>query len=104
MKKTLCFILAALPGALLLTLSLTSCGSKHPPVQAAATPPVATTAGRFVLTLQQSYSDPEAYGKERHVYTLTDSQTGQVWVGVSGIGISELGSHQSGKVTVEDER
>lgn len=59
---------------------------------------------RFKVERVQLVKDDIAYGNYRGVYVITDSKTGQEFVGVSGIGITELGSHTSGKVTHEDER
>ena len=54
------------------------------------------------------FSDSSAYGEQRCTYMVKYTPTGQTFIGVSGIGISELGNHtvQSGKnrVTREDER
>ena len=52
--------------------------------------------------------DDTAYGNTRSVYIITDKETGQQWIGVSGVGVSERGSHMvpAGKtmVVVGDER
>ena len=48
---------------------------------------------RFVVEKVQTVRDDFAYDGYRGVYFITDTSTGQKWVGVSGIGISELGSH-----------
>lgn len=37
-------------------------------------------------------------------YIITDTKTGTEYIGVSGIGITETGSHQAGKARVADER
>lgn len=64
--------------------------------------------GRFAVQRVGVFSDDLAYGNRRGIYLITDSETGAQFVGVSGVGISELGSHttRSGKttVTVDDER
>jgi hypothetical protein len=49
-------------------------------------------------------ADTLAYGGARGVYVIRDAQTGREFIGVSGVGIAETGSHQSGKTTVRDER
>lgn len=59
---------------------------------------------RFVVARIQVFDDTLAYGGTRAVYIITDSKTSTEYVGVSGIGISELGSHRSGKSTISDER
>lgn len=59
---------------------------------------------RVTVTRMSTFSDSLAYNNERGVYLIRDNQTGQEFIGISGIGISELGSHRSGKVTVGDER
>lgn len=64
--------------------------------------------GRFTVQFVGAFSDELAYHERRGIYVITDSKTGQEFVGVSGIGISELGAHSSmaGKipVSVQDER
>lgn len=60
---------------------------------------------RFTLVRVTEFSDSFAYHDKRAAYILTDKQTGAQFVGVSGIGIVELGSHKAGKNNhVEDER
>jgi hypothetical protein len=59
---------------------------------------------RFTIVRVARFGDSMAYNQERGIYILTDAKTGQEYVGISGIGVSELGSHKSGKSTVTDER
>ena len=77
--------------------------------------PVALTSGqagvpvqvsqRFTVVRQQVFNDDIAYGNERGIYVITDTKTGIEYFGVSGVGISELGRHSSGKnSTSPDER
>jgi hypothetical protein len=69
--------------------------------------PVAeATAGRFTVTRVQVVGDSLPYGDKRGVYVIVDTLTGAEYVGVSGVGITELGSHASsgGKTTTRDER
>lgn len=61
-------------------------------------------SGRFKLERVQVVHDSLAYDDERGIYLLTDTQTGQEFVGISGIGISVLGRHSAGKTTLSDER
>ena len=52
-----------------------------------------------------TFRDDLAYDSRRGIYVLTEKSTGREWVGISGIGISELGSHTCGKGCVTgDER
>lgn len=60
--------------------------------------------GRFELRRVQTVADGLAYDNERGIYLLIDRETGREYVGVSGIGIAELGRHQVGKGSIEDER
>jgi hypothetical protein len=58
-----------------------------------------------VLKLQELvFKDTLAYGDQRGLYIIKDTKTNIEYIGVSGIGIAEVGSHQSGKVSVRDER
>ena len=51
------------------------------------------------------FYDSLAYGDKRGVYIITDKQTGKEYIGVSGVGITETGSHSCGKgCTSQDER
>lgn len=60
--------------------------------------------GRFKVERIGVFADGLAYDGKRGIYVITDTTTGQEFVGISGIGISELGSHQAGKARVSDER
>lgn len=55
-----------------------------------------TTNGSFVVERVAVFEDDTAYNKKRGIYLIT-APDGQQWVGVSGIGISERGSHAAGK-------
>lgn len=70
--------------------------------------PMAVESGaasyRFEVTRVGTFKDRLAYGDVRGVYLVRDRETGAEFVGVSGVGISELGSHASGETTVRDER
>lgn len=50
------------------------------------------------------FRDEIAYGNTRGVYLITDHETGAEFIGVSGVGIAETGSHSAGKSRVSDER
>lgn len=54
------------------------------------------------------FEDDLAYNNRRGIYIITDHKTKKSYLGISGIGISEVGSHlvSNGKVTtiVKDER
>lgn len=59
---------------------------------------------RFSVSRVGVFKDDIAYDGRRGVYVMIDNKTGQEFVGVSGIGISELGSHSAGKSMIRDER
>jgi hypothetical protein len=61
-------------------------------------------SGRFDVQRADVFRDDLAYADKRGIYILTDRETGKEYVGISGIGISELGSHKAGKSTRSDER
>ena len=54
------------------------------------------------------FKDDLAYNERRGVYVIRDKATGREFIGVSGIGITEVGSHNqpAGKVMIrkQDER
>jgi hypothetical protein len=63
---------------------------------------------RIEVTRIGVFRDNLAYDDRRGVYLIVDKQTGQEFIGVSGVGISATGSHSQscGKTQcqVEDER
>ena len=61
-------------------------------------------ASRFSIERVGVIRDDLAYNDRRGIYVIIDRKTGCEYVGVSGVGISELGSHQAGKTYVSDER
>lgn len=56
---------------------------------------------RIVVKRISVIQDSLAYGDKRGVYVIIDTQTGKEYIGVSGVGITESGSHtvSSGKTT-----
>lgn len=50
------------------------------------------------------FNDVLAFGDWRGIYVIYDSKTGREYIGVSGIGIAETGSHSDGNDSVRDER
>lgn len=65
--------------------------------------PVADNS-RIEVTRIGVFADDLAYGSRRGVYIIRDRETGREFLGVSGVGVSELGSHSAGKSRVGDER
>jgi len=60
---------------------------------------------RFKVSRVGVIDDDLAYGDRRGIYTIVDSKTGKEYVGLSGVGIAETGSHNCGKnCTQKDER
>lgn len=67
--------------------------------------PTTTTDARVTVTRIGVFEDNLAYNERRGIYLIKDNQTGQEYVGVSGVGISEIGEHTCGKnCTEQDER
>lgn len=50
------------------------------------------------------FDDSRAYGGKRKVFRIRDTKTGAEFIGVTGVGISEVGTHKSGKTTIKEER
>ncbi len=67
-------------------------------------PETSSYKGRFKLELVDYVSDSIAYGSRRGIYILTDTKTEQQFIGISGVGITQIGSHTSGKSTYSDEK
>jgi len=61
-------------------------------------------SSRFTVTRVSVFRDKLAYDSKRGIYLITDTKTGQEMVGISGVGISDLARHSSGKTTAPDER
>lgn len=60
---------------------------------------------RVNVTKISEFRDDLAYDDIRGVYLITDKETGQEFIGVSGIGISAIGQHNCGKSCyAKDER
>jgi len=62
-----------------------------------------TNSDRITVTRLSVIDDNLAYLGKRATYSIKDTETGKEFIGVSGIGIVETSSHQSGKVRVEHE-
>lgn len=57
------------------------------------------------VTRAAVFKDDLAYNDRRGVYVITDKRTGRQYIGVSGVGVAEVGRHGCGKNCVaEDER
>jgi hypothetical protein len=69
-----------------------------------AQPVQLSNESRFSVARIGVVDDDLAYGGQRGVYLIKDSETGAEYFGVSGVGISETGSHTRmvGKTTVTD--
>jgi hypothetical protein len=75
-------------GGIALCCALVGCGdTAHPSVDPSVD---AVTDSGFDVKKIGKFYDGDAYSGHRTVYILTDRQTGAKFVGVSGIGISEL--------------
>jgi len=109
-KVVLIVVLAALSSA---------CSKKEPapedsvPFQPLSLNSESSATDRFEVRLVQRVSDKIAYGQQRGVYVIVDRTTGKEFVGVSGVGIAELGLHtetrskgngKTEEVKVPDER
>ena len=62
------------------------------------------SSDRIVVKRLSIFTDSLAYRNDRGIYLIVDTETGKEYIGVSGIGIAESGSHTSGKVAADDER
>lgn len=60
--------------------------------------------GRVKVTRIASFYDDFAYQNKRGIYLIKDNETGKEFIGVSGVGITEIGSHSAGKSPVRGER
>lgn len=89
---------------------LTACDRGPEPAKStmAVSSQLSSDADRIKVTKMSEFRDILAYDNWRGVYLIQDQQTGKEYIGISGIGISEVGSHTQmvGKVqqSVRDER
>ena len=60
--------------------------------------------GTVSVTRIGVFADDLAYDGKRGIYLIRDERTGIEYIGLSGVGISERGSHEQGKQQVQDER
>lgn len=85
-------------------LALSSCYRPNTDTQMGVSVPSGASESRIHVTRVGVIQDDLAYGRERGLYVIRDTESGKEFIGVSGVGIVETGSHKSGKSTVEDER
>jgi hypothetical protein len=90
---------------IVLALSVCFAGCKPDadmPLQKASPPP---SESRLSVQRIGVFEDELAYDGKRGVYLIRDAATGREFIGISGIGISEVGSHTCGKnCTAKDDR
>ncbi|MHA1180944.1 hypothetical protein [Enterobacter ludwigii] len=103
MTTKICLLISAI-------LPLSACDNGPEPARStmAVSSQLSSDADRIKVTKMSEFRDELAYDNWRGVYLIQDKQTGREYIGVSGIGISEVGSHSQlvGKVQqqVRDER
>lgn len=99
MKNAICVLIAA--------LALVGCDgeTRTPKEQDIKMHVGGVESDRVSVRKITEFKDGLAYDDYRGVYIITDRKTGKEFIGVSGIGISEVGSHTCGKsCTAQDER
>ncbi|EEW3262247.1 hypothetical protein [Escherichia coli] len=103
MTTKICLLLSAI-------LLMSACDNGPEPARStmAVSSQLSSDADRIKVTKMSEFRDGLAYDNWRGVYLIQDKQTGREYIGISGIGISEVGSHSQlvGKVQqqVRDER
>lgn len=90
---------------ILIAIACTAC-SPEPTMQMSESPDAiaATDDLRVEVTRVGVFRDTIAYGDMRGVYVIRDKKTGREFIGVSGVGVAETGSHMAGKTVIADER
>lgn len=98
-------IYASLVMAIATAVVLSACGPDPDTDMTIETPNSrAMQTGRVQVTRVGVLNDSLAYGDRRGIYVIKDLETGKEFIGISGIGISETGSHSNGKSSIRDER
>lgn len=97
MKKSLLYLL-------LFPCLILSCSVPADTPMNEKSPSAVKSTGRFEITRIGVFEDDLAYDARRGIYIIKDIETGKEYFGVSGIGITEIGSHSTGKIYVTDER
>lgn len=59
---------------------------------------------RIEVTRVSVFTDDLAFNQKRGVYLIKDTKTGKEYIGISGVGIQEVGSHNDGRMGNTDER
>ena len=79
---------------ILLAFACTAC-SPEPTMPMSVSPDAiaATDDQRVEVTRLGVFRDDIAYHETRGVYLIRDKKTGQEFIGVSGVGVAEAGSH-----------
>lgn len=93
--------------AILAIVALTGCddSTRVPREQRGKVQVTTTESSRVQVRKISEFRDDLAYDDYRGVYIITDTRTGQEFIGVSGVGISAIGQHNCGKGCYrEDER
>lgn len=59
---------------------------------------------RFKVIRAAEFRDDTSYHGTRRIYVIIDHQTEKEFIGITGVGVAEIGQHRSGKQTFRDER
>lgn len=97
-KYTLIMLMSAIIATLTMLVLMSGCQPKP------TLPMPYNTSDRFKVERVAVIEDDLAYHDRRGIYLIKDTKTGQEFIGVSGIGVSELGTHAAGKAILPDER
>lgn len=89
---------------MLSVLALTGCGPEPTMMMGNQNTVQLQDQNRVQVTRIGVFKDDLAYNDRRGVYVIVDTKTGTEYIGISGVGIQEVSSHQSGKTRVSDER
>lgn len=92
---------------LLSAFLLVACDGRPSPAVIDSTVSTVDT-GRFQVNEMAKFIDLGAYNGSRKIFLITDKDSGKEFIGVSGVGISEVSTHtySTGKqiITAPDER
>ena len=104
MKSYLMIVAAAWGAVGVLAAGGGGCDDKSDPTKIEVRQPTEAAGTRVKVEQLGWFADDTSYKGYRRIYLFTDTATGRQYLGVTGVGVDDVGAHKQGKSTVKDER